>query len=94
MLEIVRPDLVLGQVLIGLLQVASEIFAAVAVDLRAGQFDLIQDFAHLRRAERRMAEKVDEVIEGALKVDVIFPKRVIGVEDQLLFHSMPAMPRP
>jgi hypothetical protein len=29
-------------------------------------------------------EKLDELVEGALEVDVVLPERVVGVDDEVL----------
>jgi hypothetical protein len=31
-----------------------------------------------------VGEELDELVEGALEVDVVLPERVVGVEDEVL----------
>ena len=71
------------QVLVALRQVAPEIQRAVAVGLLIGEFDFIQHGADLLGAKRRVAEELDELLEGPLEVDVVLPEGVVGVEDQV-----------
>ena len=44
--------------------------------------DLIQGGPHLRPAERRVVEIVDEILDRLLEVDVVFPEGVVAVDDQ------------
>src|SRR3954452_15377178 len=82
--EIVLPDLALGEVPVALLEVAPEIGGAVAMELRVGGFHFVEDVANLVGPERGVIQVIDEVVEGALEVDVVFPERVVGVDDQEL----------
>ena len=82
MIEVIRVQLALGEALVGFAQVSGEGDGAVAVDPAVESLDLIQGGAHLFPAERRVVEKVDEVLDRLLEVNVVFPERVIAVEDQ------------
>src|ERR1043165_659856 len=82
-LEIARADLALGQVFVALAQVAAETQRAIAMNLVVGAFDLVQHVAHFARGKFRMGQELDELVEGALEVDVIFPERVVGIKDQV-----------
>jgi hypothetical protein len=46
--------------------------------------DLVQDFAYLLRRVLVMVEKRDEVRNGTLEIDVIFPERVVSVDQESL----------
>ncbi len=56
------------------------------VTVREDRFALngVQCFAHLRRRVLVVIEKADEGSNGSLKVDVVFPKRVVRVDKQSL----------
>src|SRR5947208_2215280 len=78
--HIVLPDFFLRQVPISLLQIPSEVHRSVPVNLRVRQLDLVQYFAHLRRSKRGMAQKLAEIVERALKIDVVFPQSVVRID--------------
>ena len=46
--------------------------------------DRKQHVTHLLRRVMLVVEKADEVADGALKVDIVFPKRIVGVDQQRL----------
>ena len=66
-------DVTLYQPLVTLAQISREIVGAVPVDLYIREFDLIEDGANGIRAQRRMVEESDKLIEGPFEVDVVFP---------------------
>ena len=51
---------------------------------RVHDLDLIEDAANLVWRQRRMIEVTAELIERLLKVHVVFPQGVVGVEYQVL----------
>ena len=81
MLQIVRADFPFGQMLIRLLQIPPEIDGSVSVDLRIHQLDFIQNVAYLRMRQRGMRQILDEIIEGVLEVDIVFPQRIVRIEN-------------
>src|SRR5437868_3711235 len=81
-LEVAGFDGVLRQSLIGLAKVASEGRGAIPMDVAVEALDLIEGGTDLLAAERRMREKVDEVLDRLLEVHVVFPQRVVAVDDQ------------
>src|ERR1700736_707428 len=82
MLEVVRAQLAFGEAFVGLAQVTGERRRAVAVHPAIEALDLIQRGAHLLATERRVVEEIDEVLDRLLEGDVVFPERVIAVDDQ------------
>ena len=82
MLDIGSLDFSLGQSLIGFAQVASKGGGAIAMDAAVEPLDFVEGGTHLLPAERRVREKVDEVLDGLLEVDVVFPQGVVAVDDQ------------
>src|SRR5258708_8264053 len=54
------------------------------MDPGVGLLHLVQYVAHLSRPHRRMVQKRHKLCERALKVDVVFPQRVVGIDDQVL----------
>src|SRR5579883_869578 len=82
--QVLVANVALGQAPVALAQIAGKIERAVAVDARVGGLDLIQHVAHLGGSERRVIEELHELLEGTLEVDIVFPERVVGVDDQKL----------
>ena len=70
------------QALEGLDQGMREAVQPVAVGDDGFAFHLVQHFAHLLGAVLVVIQERDEVCDGALKVDVIFPKRIVGIDEQ------------
>src|SRR5260370_42669370 len=54
------------------------------MDPGVGLLHVVQYVAHLSRPHRRMVQKRHKLFERALKVDVVFPQRVVGIADQVL----------
>src|SRR5260370_41407268 len=54
------------------------------MDPGVGLLHVVQYVAHLSRPHRRMVQKRHKLFERALKVDVVFPQRVVGIDDQVL----------
>ena len=77
-------NVALRQVLVALAQVPAEVQRPVAVNPRVGALDLIQHVAHLLCRHRRVRQEFEEFVEGALEVDVVFPERVVGIDDEKL----------
>jgi hypothetical protein len=50
----------------------------------ATTFNIIQYFANLRGGVFVMIQKGNEIRDRALKVDVVFPERVVGVDQEVL----------
>ena len=59
-----------------------------------GMFAAVQVVANLGRCMRLMIEIRDEGRDRALKVDVVFPKRVVGINEQRLAGLMAEILRP
>ncbi len=83
MLQIAWADFAFSEPVLSLLEIAPEIERAIAVKPRIHHLDLIQDFADLWRGTRRVRQEIDESLEGALKVDVIFPEGIVGIDQQI-----------
>ena len=56
----------------------------VAVGDDDSAFHLVQHLAHLLRRVLAMIQERNEAGDGALKIDVVFPQRVVGVDEQRL----------
>src|SRR5579884_2770126 len=78
------------------LQIAGEVARSIAVYFRIGGLDLIQHGANLRGRHRRVRQISAELLERFLEVGVVFPERIVGVEDQVLWRqpSAPHRQRP
>ena len=59
-----------------------EALETVAVGGNRGSFDMVQTFAHFFVGVDAMVEVRDEGRDGALEVNIVFPQRVVGVEEQ------------
>ena len=79
-----RRSFALGQPPQAFPQIPREVPAAIAMNLRVDRFDLIEYPADLCRRQRRMRQIFAELIERRLEVNVVFPKRVVRVENQKL----------
>src|SRR3954468_17363411 len=77
-------DLALGEMLKTLREITREIARAVALNFGIHDLDFIQDRSHLTGRHRRMIQVVNEMIKCLLKIDVVLPKRVVGIKDQVL----------
>jgi hypothetical protein len=78
-----------GQPQIALAQIAPEVDRAVAVNPGVIDLDFIQNPANLVRSERGMVQVIAELVERLFEIDVVFPERVVGVEDEVLpFRSV------
>src|SRR5579863_6419848 len=53
-------------------------------EIEIDDLDLVKNDSDFRRSQRGVVEVFAELVEGLLEIDVIFPKRVVGVEDQVL----------
>ena len=76
----------LAEALVAFAQIASVVFRAVSVNPGVGDLDLIEHSADLSRLQRGMVEELGELVECPLEVNVVFPKGIVGVDDQVLFH--------
>ena len=74
----------LAQPLVAFGHVAPEIERPVPVNLAVRQLDLVEYRPYLAGAQRRVIEERGELVESLFEVDVVFPQRVIGVDDQVL----------
>jgi hypothetical protein len=88
-LQVVRRKGALGKLRIALAKIPAEVRRAIAVDLRVDALDVVQHIPHLLRRHRRMREEAGELIERALEVDVVFPERVVSVDDEVLACHAP-----
>src|SRR4051812_20067949 len=52
-------------------------------------FYVVQDGAYLRWSKSRVIKECNKTVNGLLKVDIVFPKRVIRVNQEMVSHSMP-----
>ena len=59
-----------------------EAVQAVAVLHDAFALDVVEHFAHLLGRKFVMIQKRDEARDRALEVDVVFPERVVGVDEE------------
>ena len=71
-----------AQTLKGIDESMRETVQSVAVFHDAFALDIVEHFAHLLGRELVMIQKRDETGDGALKVDVVFPERVVGVDEK------------
>jgi len=92
-LQIVRRERALGEPLVAFAQIPAEVGRPVAVDPGVDPFDVVEHVTDLRRRQRRVREILDELIERALEVDVVFPERVVGVDDEVLSRHSATAPR-
>ncbi len=74
-----------GQTLESLYQCVSETVKPVSVADNALAFDVVQNLTNLLGRVLMMIQKRNEIRDGALEVDVVFPERVIGVDEQRLW---------
>jgi hypothetical protein len=54
-----------------------------------GDLDFIQHQTDLFGSEMRMIQELAKAVEGALEINVVFPQRVVGIDDQVapaIFH--------
>jgi len=82
--NIVGGHVALYQLVIALREVAREVGRSVAVRLGVDGFDLVQDGAYFARIEPGVGQEVAEIVKRALEIDVVFPQRIVGVDDQIL----------
>ena len=45
-------------------------------------FHLIERGTNLLAGQPRMVDEVDEILDRLLEIDVVFPERVVAIEDQ------------
>jgi hypothetical protein len=79
---LVRGERGVGELLEAADQGLAEALEAVAVGADGGVFDVIEVLADLFGAELTVVEVGDEAGDRALEVDVVFPQRVVGVEEE------------
>src|SRR5215510_8901284 len=82
--QVIAINLAFRKTLITLRQVAREVSCAVAMNLDVGGLDFIQHHTDLRGAHRRVTEKIHELVESVFEVNVVFPKGIVGVDEQML----------
>src|SRR5215831_6983799 len=61
-----------------------EAVEAVSVLDDALAFDVVEDFADLVGLELVMVQEFDKARDRTLKVDVVFPERVVGIDEKSL----------
>ena len=61
-----------------------EAVQSVSVLNDAFALDVVQDFADLLGRELVMIQEGDEFRDGSLEVDIVFPERVVGVDEESL----------
>src|SRR6476469_9075748 len=57
---------------------------SIAVPDDAVAFDVVQHAAHLLRRVVLVVQELDEVGDGTLEVDVVFPERIVSINQQVL----------
>jgi hypothetical protein len=72
------------QALESLHQRVTETVQTVTVAYDALALDIIQNLAHLLGRVLVMVQKRNKIRDGPLKVNVVFPERIIGVDEQRL----------
>src|ERR1700690_1240565 len=73
-----------GQALESLYQRVSEAVQPVSVADNALAFDPIQNLTHLLGRVLVMVQERNESRDSALEVNVVFPERIIGIDEQRL----------
>src|SRR5947209_12415535 len=63
-----------------------ETLQPIAVLLDPFSFHLVQDLAHLLRRKFLMVQKRNEAGDGPLEINIVFPERVISINEQGLAH--------
>ena len=71
-----------GQALEGLDQRVRKTVQTIAMADDGLALHLVQHFAHLLGSVLVVIQERNKVRDGALKVDVIFPKRIVGIDQQ------------
>src|SRR5713226_4873191 len=51
-------------------------------------FHIIQNGAHLLRSESRVIEKRNEGMNSLLKIDVVLPKRIVCINQEMISHIL------
>src|SRR5439155_11356886 len=85
-IQVAIANLALAQAPVAFAEIAAEILRAVPVDLRIDDLDLVERLADLLRRHGRVRQEFGELFERALEVNVVFPKGVVGIDDQVLSH--------
>src|SRR5208283_953935 len=83
-LEIFRPHVALHQPPVRVAQITAKIERAIAVYAGVGFLDRVEHGANLPRCHGRVVQKVDELVEGALEIDIVLPQRVVCIDDEKL----------
>ena len=71
-----------GNPLEGFYQRVGKTVQAVSVAHDALAFDVIENFADFCGRSFAMVEKGDEIGDGALEINIVFPKRVVSVDKE------------
>src|SRR5882762_4906521 len=74
------------ELLKGLYQRMSEAMQSVAEATNAVALDIVQNLTHLLRGEFLMIEERDEVGDGPLKIDVVFPQSIVSIDEESLWR--------
>src|ERR1700681_222247 len=84
LLDIFVAGFFFRQTTIGLDQTFGEIGRSVAHET----FDVIENYPHLPARESRMIEKRNEGMDGLLKIDVVLPKCVVRINQEVTPHML------
>src|SRR5260370_4958839 len=84
MFDILRPQVSLGEPLVGFLQVFREARRPVPMPAHIHPLDFIESASHLLPGHRRVSQEIDERLDRLLEVDVVFPERVVAVDQKEL----------
>src|SRR5260370_39122312 len=73
----------------GLHQSMSEAVQSVAVGHDALSLDIVKNFPDFGRRAFVMVQERNEVHDGAFKIDIVLPERVVGIDKQSLGIAVP-----
>ena len=83
-LQVMLINRAFGQVKQTLAQIAPKVDRPVPVDSIVLDLYLIQHRPDLVRRKRGMVQVDAELIESLFEVDIVLPKSIVGIEDQVL----------
>src|SRR5260221_1189486 len=85
LLDILILKVFFCQATIGFDQTPGKIRRTIAHEL----FNLIKHRSHLSWGEARMIEKPDKGVNGLLEVDIILPKGIVCIDQEMVVHFFP-----
>src|SRR5260221_5756855 len=85
LLDILILKVFFCQATIGFDQTPGKIRRTIAHEL----FNLIKHRSHLSWGEARMIEKPDKGMNGLLEVDIILPKGIVCIDQEMVVHFFP-----